>query len=115
LSSTSAQVCSYNTARSRLHARTICLFRIQYTCCPNARLTENVFKRIPANASSKAQKRFRENEMTSFFGQVSTYRLFRFLRVKRNKEKMSNWAKSARIGLYYKADLLTDFNWFFDC
>jgi len=40
------------------------------------RLTENVFKRISANSNlipnPKAQKRFRENKMTSFFGQVST-------------------------------------------
>jgi len=54
--------------------------------CPNERLTKNVFKRISANfnlkpnpnfkrnTNPKAQKRFRENEMTSFFGQVSRYR-----------------------------------------
>jgi len=60
--------------------------------CLNGRLTENAFKRIPANSNlnhhpnsssnpnstnlnpnTKAQKRFRENEMTSFFGQVSRY------------------------------------------
>jgi len=48
------------------------------TSCPNGRLTENVFKRISANSNPnpnskpnsnpKAQKCFRENEMTSFFG-----------------------------------------------
>jgi len=30
-------------------------------------------KRIPANSNPNIQKRFRENEMTSFFGQVSRY------------------------------------------
>jgi len=44
----------------------------------NGRLTENVFKRISANSkpnsnlNPKAQKCFRETEMTSFFGQVSS-------------------------------------------
>jgi len=41
----------------------------KYTC-PNRCSTENVFKRIPANSNinPKAQKRFWENKMTSFFG-----------------------------------------------
>jgi len=37
------------------------------------RLTESVFKRIFANSNPKALKHFRENEMTSIFGQVSRY------------------------------------------
>jgi len=63
----------------------------QYTC-PNGRLTENVFKRISANANlnshpnsnpnsnpkPKAQIPFRENEMTSFFRQVSRYLQLQF-------------------------------------
>jgi len=36
-------------------------------------LPENIFKRISAYSNPKAQKRFRENEMTSFFGKVSRY------------------------------------------
>jgi len=42
-------------------------------------LTENGFKRISANSNRnlnpnpKAQKPFRENEMTSFFGQAIRY------------------------------------------
>jgi len=45
----------------------------------NGRLTENVFKRIAANSNPnlnpnpKTQKSFRENDMTSFFGQMSRY------------------------------------------
>jgi len=54
---------------------------------PELTLTENVFKGISAkskpnpnpnsnsNSSPKAQKRFRENEMTSFFGQLSRYKM----------------------------------------
>jgi len=43
------------------------LFWIQYIC-PNGRMTENVFKRIPANfnpnlyPNSKAQKRFQKTK-----------------------------------------------------
>jgi len=57
-------------------------FIFLYTC-PNGRLTENEFKRIFANfnlnlnpnsnRNTKAQKPFRENKITSFFGQVSRY------------------------------------------
>jgi len=51
--------------------------------CLKRRLTENVFKRISANSkpnlntnfhpNPEAQQRFRENEMTLFFEQVSGY------------------------------------------
>jgi len=47
--------------------------------CPNGRLTKKVFKRISSNPNSdpspnsKAQKCFRENEMTSFFGKMFGY------------------------------------------
>jgi len=65
---------------------------IWYTCT-NGRLTENIFKHISTNSNlnliysilnlkpnPKAQKRFRENEMTSFFGQVSRYRAMAYAR-----------------------------------
>jgi len=66
---------------------TTCIVKQGYsTSCPNGRLTENVFKRISenfnpninsnpnSNLNPKAQKSFRENEMTLFFGQVTRYR-----------------------------------------
>jgi len=52
-------------------------------------LTENVFKSISTNSNLNpkpnsnpnynAQKRFQENEMTSFFAQVSTLQVLTFL------------------------------------
>jgi len=39
----------------------------------NSNRNLSLFKRISANSNHKAQKRFRENKMTSFFGQVSRY------------------------------------------
>jgi len=49
--------------------------RIYYTC-PNGHLSENAFTltiTLTSTLNPKAQKRFRENQMTSFFGQVSRY------------------------------------------
>jgi len=45
------------------------MYKKYFSC----RQAENVFKRISANhnPNPEAQKRIRENEITSFFGQVS--------------------------------------------
>jgi len=53
----------------------LCLIEI-YCTCSKTRLTENVFPlNLNSNLNLKTQKRFRTDEMTSFFEKVCGYRL----------------------------------------
>jgi len=62
----------------------------QVHTCPNRRLTETYLNAFPLtnpnsnpNPNPKAQRRFRENEMMSFFEQVSRYPVWPLIKMHR--------------------------------
>jgi len=68
-----SQIGKRSFSQSRTASVTNCVKTdLWYINCPNGRLAENVFKLTSTNSNPKAGNW--ENEMTSFFGQVSKYR-----------------------------------------